>query len=113
MLNWEALGQPERAEESRRWFYASIAVLGISIFLVSAFDGINAARQAAMLLNVGLLVIWNRASARRQAEYLASEFDDDYPRQPWGKAILFALGAYAALLAVSAFLYSLVEPLWR
>jgi len=97
MLNWESLGQPEHAIESRNWFYASIAMIGTYILASSIFPASENISLAGKVLMVAFLATWYFRSGRVQMKYVEGEFGDDYPRKPWGKPIIYALGAIVGL----------------
>ncbi len=72
-INWEELGEPEKAKASRLWIYLTPIVTIIGLI----FD-----------INVGLIVLitWYVAEGRKQANYLKDN-DIDYIKKPWAKVL--------------------------
>ncbi len=72
-INWEELGEHERAKASKMWVYLTpiITIIGL------IFD-----------INIGLIVLlaWYFTEGNKQAKYL-KENDIDYIKKPWGKVL--------------------------
>jgi len=96
MLNWKALGEDARAKSSRQWFYVSLAML--AVMLLMSF--VSPDEDAASGLGLLFLLTWYFASARSQSTYVKARFGTEYPRRPWGKALLSGLGAILALFLI-------------
>jgi hypothetical protein len=102
MLNWRALGEQEKAATAKAWFMASLALLPVYIALsMAALHGWQPADGISRALGIGFLVAWYFSAAKGQARYVKERFGKDYPRKPWGKALLIALGLMLAYVAVS------------
>jgi hypothetical protein len=100
MLNWEVLGEPERAADSRRWTYASIAMLAGYTVAGMMFPQGEAASLAIRGAIIAYLLVWYFASAKVQMRYVKEKFGDDYPRKPWGRALLYAVAALLGYIAL-------------
>ena len=76
MLNWDALGEPERAASSRRWFVASLVMLGVYLVL-SVLTAASRAEGMIRLIALIYLFVWYFASARRQIAYVRDQYGKD------------------------------------
>ena len=90
--NYKAMGKTTEAKKSMDWLYITIAVvLGGWVLVSFSFDvytfGIF---MAAYVTN---FLIWNFRSARKQHQYLLSEYGKNYERQPWGKVLVIGIAA--------------------
>ncbi len=104
MKNWQALGEPERANAARSWLLAAIVVL-VGSTLVALF----APRVPGVrLLNFAFLIAWYYASAKPQAGYVLARFGKDYPRRGWLAPILAAIGAIVAYVVVLGILVAAI-----
>ncbi len=106
MQNWKALGQPEKADASRRWMLGSIVFI-LTLTLFSAFmpesKGVDAFGRLGGFV---LLIVWYYAIGKSQQTYVASRFGGNYPRRSWAIPLLTAVGiavmffAFLFLLAI-------------
>lgn len=108
MKNWQALGQPEKAESSWRWVQVSAAIL-VAMILLSAtvLDG----RVGDLLVRAGgfaLLLSWYYTSARPQAALVLGRYGKNYPRRGWGKPLLLAVAGWVAAVVVLSILFALI-----
>ena len=92
MLNWRALGESEREETSRKWFYLSIALLVFYVLLALLMGNEKASEGISRLIAFVFLLTWYISSGRPQVKYVKERFGTDYTRKPWGKALGYALG---------------------
>jgi FtsH-binding integral membrane protein len=113
MLNWESLGQQERAAESRAWFYTSIAMLGTYIVASSFFPTSESIDIAGKVLMVAFLAAWYFLSGRTQMKYVEDELGSDYPRRPWGRPITYALVAVVGLNVLFFVTAILIQVIFR
>lgn len=98
MLNWRALGEPQKAASARAWFYISLSILPVYL-LARVLTGLYTTAQP---LFVVYLFVWYFASGRRQAKYVKEKLGSDYPRKPWGRPLLGAAGAFVAYAVVAS-----------
>lgn len=96
MLNWKTLGEEARAKSSQQWFYVSLAMLAVILLMSFVSPDENAASGLGLLF----LITWHFASAKSQSTYVKAKFGTEYPRRPWGKALLYGLGAILALFSI-------------
>lgn len=93
MLNWKALGQPDKAASSQNWFYASLAIL-VAYVLMGIFmaDSI-AAGNAVHGLGFLYLLVWYFSVGRSQGKFVKEKFGPNYPKKPWGKALFVGIAS--------------------
>ena len=104
MLNWDALGEAERAASSKRWFVASLVMLGAYLVL-SVLTVASRAEGMIRIIALIYLFVWYFASARGQMAYVRDQYGKDYPRRGWGKPLGIGLAAwigYAMIAGVIA-----------
>ena len=97
MLNWRALGLPDKAKLSQRWLYASLGLMVFCVLLLLLFgdkEGSDIAKPILFLY----LCIWYFADGRTQGKYIEERFGADYHKKSWGKVLLIA---FAILFAYS------------
>lgn len=108
MKNWQALGQPEKAESSWRWVQASAAILVAMILLsVTVLDD----RVGELLARAGgfaLLLGWYYTSARPQAALVLGRYGKAYPRRGWAKPLLIALAGWVAVVVVLGIVFGII-----
>jgi hypothetical protein len=107
MLNWEALGEVERAAVSRRWFVASVAVLIGTVAAALFLENDRRVEIGTRLAGLVYLFTWYFSSGRAQAKYVEQRFGAHYPRRRWWKPLIIAIAAtagYVLLAAVAAYL---------
>jgi hypothetical protein len=80
LLNWRALGEPEKAASSQNWFYVSLGML--VVYVLTGFRPIGL-----------FLFVWYFSAGRAQGKYVKEKFGSSYARKPWGKALLIGLAA--------------------
>ena len=104
MLNWRALGEPQRAATSHKWFNAAIA-LGIlyTMLPVAVPDSKNAGVKMGLVGWI-FLISWYLASARSQAKFVKEKYGTNYTKRPLGRALGIALLVTLGYLVVSAVL---------
>lgn len=100
MLNWRALGQPEKAAASKQWVFVSIAFI-IAITIASAFmpesKGFEVFTRFGGLV---LLIVWYYTLGKSQQTYVAAKFGSNYPRRGWAVPLLSAIGIFVGLMIV-------------
>jgi hypothetical protein len=105
MLNWRVLGKPEEEASSRNWFYISLGMLALYVF-AGVFEvfvsGSKAVIGAMRLFGLAFLLAWYFSSGRKQSQYVKEKYGSSYPRKPWGKTLLIAVGFAIAYFVVAA-----------
>ena len=93
MLNWRTLNEPAKASSSQSWFYASLLMMFIysliGMFVSDAEDRYNIIWWLSFLY----LITWYIVAGRYQVKYVKAKFGKNYPKKPWGRALLIAVGA--------------------
>lgn len=100
MLNWRALGEPQRAAIAKGWVVASCILLALSLAPIQSEE----VDRLLRLVNFVYLVGWYFSAGRAQARYVNARLGASYPRKPWAKPLLLGL---AGLLAVVALTFAL------
>ena len=95
MLNWQALGETERAESAKTWLLLSSLML-VGLNVVGVLVRIVGFAQVTGLVSFVLLLTWYFASARAQARWVAERYGDRYPRKGWWQPLLGAVVLCAA-----------------
>lgn len=93
MKNWQALGEPEKAEASRKWVIGVIVamfVLTIIAVLLPESKGMDSALRGG---GIGLLVGWYISSAKAQVALVLARHGKAYPRRGWLVPLLLGLAA--------------------
>jgi len=112
MLNWEALGEPQRAASAKAWFLVSLVTLAAYLAIALIFMDSKRGDAASRTLAVVFLLMWYFAAGRVQAKYVKERFGNAYPRRAWGKPLLFAflaLVAYVLIGAVVGIVFAVVQ----
>ncbi|MBN2266851.1 MAG: zinc-ribbon domain-containing protein [Candidatus Babeliaceae bacterium] len=92
-LNWRTLGEQDRASSAMVWFYFSLVMLVVYIFMGMFIADEKAANGAARGLAFLYLIIWYFSAGRSQAKYVKAKFGKDHPRRGWGKPLLIGVAA--------------------
>jgi hypothetical protein len=111
MKNWQALGEPEKAAQSKQWLIGSIGLFALLFVLGIVLPESRGTDLAFRGAGIGLLVAWYTLSAKLQVAHVAARFGTTYPRKGWGKPILYAVLIFFAFLVavfVVAFVISLL-----
>lgn len=93
MLNWRALGEPEKAASAQSWFYISLAMLAVYVLMGVFMDDSKASDGAAGGLGSLFLIAWYFSVGRAQSKYVREKFGSSYARKPWGKVLLIGVAA--------------------
>ncbi|QYF94921.1 hypothetical protein KY495_07015 [Massilia sp. PAMC28688] len=96
MKNWEALGRPEKARESKNWaIMAGVVLLVVTAFSAMAAPG-SLGDRMGNIVGIALLAAWYMSSGRQQVQLVKES--GDYIKRGWGKPLLFAVLATVALI---------------
>ena len=107
MLNWHALGEPEKAASAQNWFYVSLGMLAVYVLMGVFMDDSKAADGAAQGLGFLFLIVWYFSAGRAQSKYVKEKFGSSYARKPWGKALLIGVAAFVGFF-IAAVIVGLV-----
>jgi hypothetical protein len=92
-LNWRTLGEPDRAQSAMVWFYCSLGLLFVYIFMGVFIADKKVVDGASRVLAFLYLLIWYFSAGRAQAKYVKGKFGSDYPRRSWSKPLLIGVAA--------------------
>jgi MFS family permease len=108
MKNWQALGEPEKTDSSKRWAITVLVVFVVLALLGGLLPNEKAIDAVSRVIPIALLFGWYAASARHQTAYVKARFGQSYRRRGWLKPLLFAVlgmvGFVVALGLVGALL---------
>ena len=93
MLNWRTLGEHVKASSAQSWFYASLLILFISFLMGMFVSDAEVLYSIIWWLSILYLIAWYFAAGRSQVKYVKAKFGKNYPKKPWGQALLIAVGA--------------------
>ena len=101
MKNWQALGEPAKADAARSWAIANVLFI-IAVF-VAAFAMPESKPVDAMSRLGGLVMLltWYYANGKAQMAFIKQRYGTNYPKRGWGKPILFAILGIAAFMFVA------------
>ena len=95
--NWTAMGEPEKARKSMRWFYGTLAWIAVCV-LTTPFD---LPIRLFWFVSCGVFVAWAVKGADPHRKAVEERYGDDYPRRSWGKPLLAAGGAVCGVMILS------------
>lgn len=102
MKNWEALGEPARAQKSRNWAIGSAAFF----FALTLFSGLmpesKVIDRLGSILTLVLLVVWYYADGKSQQVYVLGKFGKTYPKKGWGKPLLIGVAGVIGFVLIMA-----------
>ena len=108
MLNWRALGEPEKVASARNWYYVTL-VMWIVIMLIALtgevlFEKLDSetAELSALLIWFLFTAIWYLSAGKAQSKYVEEKFGSSYAKKPWVKAVLIGFGALLSWVIVTA-----------
>jgi small-conductance mechanosensitive channel len=91
MKNWQALGETEKATQSRNWVFGCVALWVFLIVLVSVLPESGLLDAGVRGSGIGMLVAWYMLSAKPQIAYVEATFGPSYPRRSWAAPFFFTL----------------------
>ena len=100
MKNWQALGEPARAENSKKWAIGSVAYIVVMVLLTLVVPDLKALDGLSRIGGLALLIGWYYASGKSQQGYVLARFGNTYKRKGWGLPLLCGLAGIAAFMAV-------------
>jgi len=100
MKNWQAMGETEKAAQSKWWLWGSV---GFFVLLVVVGMILPDTKEIDLLsrgAGLGLLIAWYSLSARDQVRFITRRFGSDYPKRGWGRPLLYALLVFFTFIAI-------------
>ena len=91
MKNWEALGEPQRATQSKNWVIAGLTIqsaIGLAPVLLPDTEEVDSLVRSA---GFALVFLWYYTLGKSQQTYVAARYGKNYPRRGWTKPLLVAL----------------------
>ncbi len=111
MKNWQALGQPAKAEAAKTWFLVSMAVIAVLACASIFASYLKMSDAIERTMGLFLLLAWYFCNARDQTKYVRTHIGNAYPRRGWFEplavAILVSFGIGVAMGVLALLLRSL------
>lgn len=101
MKNWAALGEPQKADASRKWFVAVLAFYLVMAIVAAVLPESREMNVVSRGFGIGLLAAWYFSSAREQMQHVLGRYGKAYPRRGWGVALLLGLAGIVAYVVVA------------
>ncbi len=109
MMNWQALGEPEKAHVAKQWVIGLVtATLGTTLVLI-IWPESRQLDTLSRIVGVALLVAWYYGAGKAQATRVAALYGRGYPRRGWIVPVLAALGLIVGL----SFVFGGLDYLWQ
>jgi hypothetical protein len=102
MKNWQALGQPDKAEQCRKWVVGLVAFFVLATLAPVVIKNVAIVDRLGRIGGFALLITWYYSIGKSQQAYVFGRFGKTYPRRGWTVPLLVAVGIFAALIAVVA-----------
>lgn len=107
-LNWRTLGEPEKEKSAMGWFYFSLVMLLLYVFMGLFMVDPEKADGASRGLGFIYLIVWYFSVGRAQAKYVKAKFGSTYPRRPWGKPLLIGVAAFIGFIVAAGIVGAVV-----
>ena len=91
MKNWQALGEPAKADTARSWMIANVAFILIVLAVAFIMPESRPVDAMSRLGGLVMLLAWYYASGKAQMAYVNKRFGKSYPKRGWGKPLMFAV----------------------
>lgn len=103
MRNWERLGQPGKARQSRYWF-AGLLMIALASYAAGVAGAVLGREDlsAPWWLSLVLFVAWGAQSAYPQIRHVDDHHGESYARRSWALPIVLGLAAICALPILAA-----------
>lgn len=97
MKNWQALGRPDKAKESRTWAVMSAVILLTVMGWSAVAEEGSIVESISNFVGFAVLISWYMASGREQVNLVKNA--GSYQKRGWGKPIMFGLLATVGVVA--------------
>jgi hypothetical protein len=108
MLNWQAMGEPEKAAASKRWLIGSAVMLVLIVMGSIALPDTKALDALSRIVGFGVLIAWYYAIGKSQNAAVLARYGKNYRRKGWAKPLLLALAGllgFMVLGVIIGFMY--------
>jgi hypothetical protein len=102
MLNWRALGESGKATWSRIWFYASLGMLALYVYMAAFADDPLAEDKMARGLGFSFLLVWYFSFGKTQSLYVKKKLGKRYAKKSWGRPLLVGVGGVMGFYLAAA-----------
>ena len=107
MRNWQALGEPEKAQGSWYWCVGTLATVLVLIGVGMVLPDEHWFQKLGNRSGFILLIAWYVSHGKLQVAYVKERYGSDYPRKGWGAPLGIACASMLALF-VAIFLAAVV-----
>ena len=98
MKNWQAMGEPAKARESKLWAIGTVAFTIAMIVLAFFLPENNAINWLFKGAGLGFFVAWYMTSCKDQKDVITYRYGTDFTKRGWTVPVLCAVGVYIALV---------------
>lgn len=109
LMNWQALGEPEKAHEAKQWVIGLVTAMLGTLLVLIVWPENHQLDTLSRIVGVALLVAWYYGAGKAQATRVAALYGRAYPRRGWIVPVLAALGLVVGL----SFVLSGLDELWQ
>ncbi len=101
MKNWDAMGEPAKAAESKKWVFASVAFFVVFLLVSVVLPESKAIDGLGRLTAFALLISWYYTSGKPQDAFVLARYGKSYTRRGWAKPLSLAVLAFAGLFVLA------------
>lgn len=101
MLNWRALGESGKAAWSMAWFYASLGMLALYIYMGASADDPMGEDKIARGIAFTFLLVWYFFFGKTQGVYVKEKLGKNYAKRSWGMPLLVGVGGFIGFYATA------------
>ncbi|XHS77826.1 hypothetical protein ACFJGW_19230 [Burkholderiaceae bacterium UC74_6] len=101
MLNWQAMGQPEKAATSKKWAIGTAVFLLIIPIMIVMLPDSRGADAVSRIVGFGLLIAWYYSIGKSQNATVLARYGSGYERKGWAKPLLLAVAVLIGYMLVA------------
>lgn len=94
MKNWQAMGEPDRARESKIWAIGTVVFYALLIAAEVWLPETTAKSWLSRLAGLAFFITWYMMSCTEQKEVIMYRYGTAFPKRGWTIPVLAAFGAY-------------------
>jgi hypothetical protein len=98
MKNWQAMGEMEKAGQSKMWIFGTVAYY-VALIVLAVFVPEN--RSMDWLYRgagIGFFIAWYMVSGKDQKDVVEYRYGKSYVKRGWTKPVLITFGIYIAFV---------------
>ena len=97
MRNWQALGEPEKAQTSWYWCVGTLVTVLVLIGVGMVLPDEHWFQKLGNRSGFIMLIAWYMSHGKLQIAYVKERYGKDYPRKGWGAPLGIAVACMVAL----------------